>query len=292
MREFNDFYEEVIKPEEIELEKLKKEQDKKVGFIFLMLFTIFLLSMFISIFSVLFIFVIGYIIKTFKSSNYIKEFKKRIIEKMVLEFKEFDKFIPESGISEYTYKMAEFEGFDTYKSEDFISGHSLGKYPLQISEVHTEKVYTDSDGNTSTKTMFHGLFAQIKIPIKINGYVHIHSDKGFFSKIFGGKDKIEMDSSEFEQTFDVRATDKILAMQVLTSDVMDALLNFINQYKIQYEITVKESNLFIRFKTGLMFEPKSAKITLEKQSLKKYYEILQFIIKVSEEITKSIERTK
>ena len=294
MREFNKFYEEVIKKEEKELEDLRKKESKKMLLIFIGIFITFIIFMSLPIVAmVVFTIFMLYIGKTLKSSkNYVVEFKEKIIRKMVLEFEEFNQFSPVSGIPANIYKMGDFERYDCYKSEDFIGGKLLDKYPIRISEVRTEKESTDEEGNTTTTVVFNGLFSQIEIPININGYVHIHSDKGIIGKMFGTKDKIEMDSSEFEKNFDVRATDKILAMQVLTSDVMDTLLNFIKQYKIKYEITVKKDSIFMRFKTGPMFEPKIQKKALDYETLKRYYNILQFIIKVSEEILKSVERTQ
>ena len=40
-----------------------------------------------------------------------------------------------------------------------------------------------------------------------------------------------MDSQEFEKSFDVTASDKIKAMQLLTSDVMADLIDFKNNSK-------------------------------------------------------------
>lgn len=293
MREFNDFYEEVIKKDKKELEILKKEETRKVMSILAVLLLSFILFIFFPPYIALVTLIIGiiYIVKVFSlSKDYVGEFKKRVIEKMILEFDGFDRFSPNLGISDQVYKMANFERYDYYSSEDLIDGKLLNKYPVKVAEVHTERESTNSDGYTTRNTIFQGLFSQIEIPIDINGYIHIHSDKGMLGKIFDSKNKIEMDSSEFEKKFDVMTTDKILAMELLTSDVMDTLLNFINQYKIKYEITVIKGNIFIRFKTGSMFEPRFIKKSLEYETLKRYYDTLQFIIKISVEIIKSIER--
>lgn len=293
MRDFNDFYEEVLKNDEKELEELRKKENAKMLSICLAIFLAVIMFSFLPTILAIIIMVIFIIFcfSIFKSSkNYVTEFKDRIIKKMITEFEEFDMYTPNGRIPNNIYKMAEFESYMYYNSEDRIDGKILGKYPISLAEVHTEDESTDSDGNRIRTTVFHGIFAHISMPTNIRGYVKIHSDKGFLGKVFGNKNKIEMDSSDFEKKFDIYATDKIVAMQVLTSDVMDRLINFMDLSKIKYEMTVINGNIFIRFKTGAMFEPKIVKRSLDYNTLKRYYDILEFIIEVSKEIIIGIER--
>ena len=68
--------------------------------------------------------------------------------------------------------------------------------------------------------------------------------------MFKGKTKIEMDSQEFEKYFDIYGENKIIAMQILTADVMNTMIEFREQSKIQYELTIKQDQIYIRFHTG------------------------------------------
>lgn len=293
MKNFNEFYEEVIKQDEKELEELRKKEKRKMlsvcGVIFISILLLYFLPSFLAI--IIIVFLIIYTIKVCSNSKeYVSEFKRRIINKMVKEFDEFKEYEPKSGIASVVYNQAKFESYDYYKSEDLIEGEILEKYPIKVGEVHTQEESTDSEGNSTVSTLFHGLFTQIQMPVNIGGYVKIHSDKGILGKVFNSNKKIEMDSSEFEKRFDVLATDKIIAMQVLTSDVMDTLINFMDSSKIKYEMTVIDGNIFIRFRTGAMFEPKIVKRSLDYDTLKRYYDILSFIVEVSKEIIKAVER--
>ncbi len=47
-------------------------------------------------------------------------------------------------------------------------------------------------------------------------------------KFYLEKNKLNMDSSEFEKYFDVKASNSIIGMQILTSDVMEELVDFKN----------------------------------------------------------------
>ena len=62
-----------------------------------------------------------------------------------------------------------------------------------------------------------------------------------------------MDSEEFEKIFDVFSKDKILAMQILTADVMESLIKFKNKYDIDFEIVLMNNNIYLRFFVSNMF---------------------------------------
>ena len=98
-----------------------------------------------------------------------------------------------------------------------------------------------------------------------------------------------MDSQEFEKYFDVYGDNKIVVMQLLTSDVMNTMMDFIKQSRIKYEITIKSDEMYIRFHTGNMFEPKLFKSPLDYNMLKEYYDIIKFVLNVTKEINKVIE---
>ena len=50
--------------------------------------------------------------------------------------------------------------------------------------------------------------------------------------------------------------------------------------------------MVIRFHTGNMFEPKLFKSSLDYNMLKEYYDIIEFVIRVTKEINKVIENTE
>lgn len=101
-----------------------------------------------------------------------------------------------------------------------------------------------------------------------------------------------MDSSEFEKYFDVIADDKIQAMQILTSDVMDKMLDFIKTSKIKYELTIRDDKLYIRFKTGGMFEGNVFKSSVDFDTLKKVYDVINFTFDITRTLVKVTEETE
>lgn len=112
----------------------------------------------------------------------------------------------------------------------------------------------------------------------------MRSDKGLLGKFFSDKTKMSMDSGEFEKHFDIYATDKILAMRIFTSDIMDFLISFKTENKIKFELTIKNNNLFLRIHCGNMFEASSVKKALDFETLHKYFKYLDFMCELNKKI--------
>ena len=106
------------------------------------------------------------------------------------------------------------------------------------------------------------------------------------------KEKIELDSSEFEKLYDVYSSNKIIAMQILTSDIMQMLIDFKNKNQITPELTLKKDKLYIRFTTGNQFEGSIFKKSMDYKVLKKYYDIINFTLSITEKFLKNISETE
>ena len=299
MRNFNEVYQKIYAEKNERLEKVRKYG---LHTTYLTIIAVIAISIFIVIINKIFLFpfifffcIVGMIVMvaSSKKSNYRGTFKNEVIGALVKEVEENLGYYPEQGIAPQTYINGGFEQhFDRYSSEDLIEGKLDDKYMVYMAEVLTQNESTDSEGNTTTTTIFKGIFGVSDCSKEIPGYIKIHSDKGFFGKIFGKKEKIEMDSSEFEKHFDVYGTNQIVAMQILTSDIMEMLIEFKETSKIRYELTLKENQIYLRFFTGAVFEPNIFKKSLDYNTLKRYYDIIEFIFKVTRSINKVIEETE
>ena len=107
------------------------------------------------------------------------------------------------------------------------------------------------------------------------------------------KNKLNMDSSEFEKYFDVKTTNKIIAMQLLTSDVMEELIKFEDKTKMKYDIYIKNDELYLRFHSGAMFEIENLKKEiLDKELIEKYFYMLNFTYNLSNKLINIINDTQ
>lgn len=219
-------------------------------------------------------------------------FKEKIIKTMISNFFDSLEYFPNKGMIREIYREGKYESYDNYYSDDYIEARIDDKYYIDMAEVHTEReeTYTDSDGDTHTRTytIFHGLFAKIKIDKSINSNLRITPNSNFSAR----KDKLEMDSSEFEKKFDVFASNKIIGMQLLTSDIMEEILEFKNKSKDIFDIFINENNIYLRFHCGSMFEVTSLKKgELDRKTLERYYNILKFVYDMANKFIKIINES-
>ena len=250
----------------------------------------------------IYIFIIPFVIyKTVKNKQwkaYKANYKSKIIENILKEFVEDFEYMPNKGINRITYSDAEFERFDIFQSEDLIHGKFKDK-SFDIAEVHTQKLSKNKQEEQWHYELFRGLVAVAHTPklFGTNFYLtqngkKIKTNKYNFQRDFKNI-KVELDMPEFEKYFDVYCTDKILAMQLLTADIMEELTRFKKEIKIQYELTIKESTIYLRFKSGKMFEPPNFfKPLSNKATVYKYYRILDFIFLILDKLVKMINETE
>ena len=131
--------------------------------------------------------------------------------------------------------------------------------------------------------LFEGIFGVLENKYYIKNHLRIHNSYKEYNQ---SKLKISMDSAEFEEYFNVLCSDKILAARIVTSEIMEMLVDFYKKYYLEFEIILYEDKIYMRFFTGKMFEPEVFGKALTKETLATYYTLLQFIIEVSKEINK------
>ena len=317
MKTFDEIYEELQSGDNNELNNLwkeaksKGEKANKISLKICLIIDIFAIIIFLytgilfkSIFLLMFIAVPILIVNLFvyvivnaifsgkETIKYHQKYKGVVINKLMNNFYDNLEYFPNKEMPEYIYDKLQYEFYDIYESEDYLEGQINNKYSIQMAEVLTKKEeeYKDSDGETHTReiTRFHGLFAKIEMNKSINSELKIMQNGSFFlSK------KLKMDSSEFEKYFDVKASNQIIGMQLLTADVMEELVDFENKTKMKYDIIIKGNELYLRFHCGDMFEPTNLKKgPLDKKSIEKYFYMLNFTYNLSNKLINVVNETE
>lgn len=239
----------------------------------------------------LFVFIIVKLIFSKNQCMYNEKYKKIVIPKLINNFYNKAEYFPKKPMPEYIYEKIQYENYDNYESEDYFEGYIDDKYSIQMAEVLTQKEeeYKDSDGETHTRmiTKFHGLFAKILMEKSLKTNIQIMENGSF-----GFGEGLKMDSSEFEKYFDVKASDKIVGMQLLTADVMEELVQFENKTKMKFDIFIKENELYLRFHSGEMFEPANLKKgALDKNTIQKFFYMLNFTYNLSKRLIDVVNDT-
>ena len=319
MKNFEDLFREIEENQEIKRswQEAREEQKKMnkirgiiaiitiiLGLIFMILkinlnsykeFNVFLIAQFLVF--IFFTNLIAFIITGLlgkKQNAYKLEFKQVIIKKLISNFYDNLEYYPLKEMPERIYEKPNYnEYYNEYHSEDYFEGQIKNKYYIDMAEVFTEHVetHTDSEGNTHTTrtTIFHGLFAKVTSEKSITSELRIVQDKvGRHNR-----NRLNMDSSEFEKYFDVITDNRIIAMQLLTADVMEEMIEFENKTNMKYDIVIKGNEIYLRFHCGNMFEPQAIrKGIINKAQLEKYFYMLNFTYNLSNRLIELINETE
>ena len=224
-------------------------------------------------------------------------YKKEIIEefiKLVSAEIEYKTSSFDTDVIVGNYKRANFDSkiFNKFDIDDYIVGKLEDNVYVEISDLNIQKkeiYYHKGRRKETIIEIFKGIFSKTECDKDIGTYIKISKNK---LKVFEQYNRVEMDSQEFEKYFDIYSENKILTMQLLTSDVMATLIDFYNKYNIDYEIVIRNNKIYMRFFTGAMFEPKIFGNSMDKELLLKYYCILKFIVDVTKEVNKALKEVE
>lgn len=229
------------------------------------------------------------LVKIGKSTNrYNKIFKDKILPNLLSNIDKNLVYSPKQGLSKEVYNQSGLAiEYNKFKSEDYISGYIAENALLEMSEVNAQKIEKDKEGKEVVVESFEGLVAVATL--KKNTKNDIKIVKNSFWKM-NREANIRIASAQFEQYFDMYADNKIVAMQIFTTEVIEEILTFVDEMKIHLEISIKQNKLYATFKTGEMYEGGITKNP--KELLSKYYVITYFIIRLIKRINKAIEEAE
>lgn len=232
-----------------------------------------------------------------KYSPNFKKYREELIPQL-LESTGFIKMVNKTGtgISVEEYKNI---GFADGNFNEFYSGYNIvttkGEQEIKISNIkvryYEEEYYSDTNKKTITDiTKYEGIVIQTKFEKNIlDGYIHIFTDKN--GEYSNKEDKILMDSTLFENKFDVYSSDKVKTFMILTPYIMEKILEKIEEQKTKMEIVISNNMIAIRIYdnqtrfTGVHINGEN-KLLRDNviNDIKYIYDLNEFVGKIVEEI--------
>ncbi len=205
-------------------------------------------------------------------ARYRAAYKSQVVPALVRSIQPDMAYYSDGGFGEHWFYQSGLyhREYNCYSSEDYLTGY-VGETDFQIGEilVQNETTYWE-DGNeeTSTKTIFRGLFAVADFHKKLQGELFVIPD--FAERNFGwlgrafqklGTDYEEhllrVENPEFEKAFVVRATDPVEAGHILTPDMQERMLALRTRLGKDLRFAFNGSRVYIAIpSTKDWFEPK------------------------------------
>lgn len=244
----------------------------------------------ITVSTFVFIFFIFLFIKNKKVFKYAQEYKyyykSNIVGNVIANI---------FGISYYNYgQLKENVKYDFNNAEkiyaeakfnnESVNATNLKNYIVTGLNSNSRIVIADIEDISKA---FRGVFSFSRTEKNIPHKLYIVKNKtGFFYQ----EPKVDLDSHGFERYFDVYCHDKILAMQILTSDVIQLIQDFYDKFNLQFEIMFENDRMYMRFTTGKVLEPRILRKSIEKEEIFIYYSILCFIRDFNKAIRASLNK--
>lgn len=231
--------------------------------------------------------VIYYIYKYKKYNGlYVENYKNKIIKNFLeyinhnLNYHQYGG----KGLLNY-YLDAKFEDneFNSFVTDDYIEGYNENSTNIEMCNFALENV---NDKGEFLNMAYEGIFSVTQLNSFLTDEIRIKKNRYTLKNNYN---KIEMDSKDFEKYFDVYCNSNILAMEILTHDIMEELVQFYDTYRIEFEIIIKNNHIYIRFNTGVMFEPNILKKSNDMNTLWVYYNVLKFVTNVTVKINKLLK---
>lgn len=298
-KNFNDIYQSIYDSAMSEMTALtKRKNDSLILLIVMLVFTIISFIMFADklwIMTVaLFCSFAAVAFFALSSFNYKTRFKSLIMRKIVEEYHPSFEFYPKNGVSAIDYKRSDFDNFyESFYTEDLIMGQIAEKYKIKMSQVKTTKteIVRDSNGDTHRKTVvvFYGIFGVVDIGDKNISELDI-SANSFFNKY--DQDRIEIDSGDFEKRYDLFSTDKVRAMEIFTSELIEEINKLKEDTGHTIQIRIRANKLFFRIACGEAFEAPIIRNAVDYNLLYQYYRMIDAPIDIITKLLENADNTE
>lgn len=224
------------------------------------------------------------------NKNYRRIYKENVIEGLVRAYNERFYYAPTTGITRVEYGMSNFDDkVDEYFSEDRIYGTLDTGDNFQLAEVATYEISktVDEEGKVKeekTQT-FRGMYGIVRLEKNTLANIYIASNSKFrkFSK-----NRLEIDSSLFEEYYDCITQDKVTAMRIFTSELIEKYIEIVKDNKYGFELKIIDNIIYFRYKTKRLFEPPIFLSGLDKTFVKKNYKVIYYPLEIMKATIESV----
>lgn len=216
-----------------ELEKARKKALKKKIIGYSITFSAMLLCLLSGfLFLIMIVLIFGILLTHFISAKNVKSFKDLYKQNIVIRtfnsiFTDVQ-FDLDKGISYNTIANTKMMHMgDRFYSNDYVKA-KYKNINFEMSDVHIEEEYTDSDGNTSYVTIFKGQWYIFDFNKSFKANLQV-CEKSFMNAKRGGLfskekfQKVELEDIEFNKIFKVYAVNELDAFYVLTPHTMEKI---------------------------------------------------------------------
>jgi hypothetical protein len=297
---FNVFYETSLLPTLTELEGHRKKLVYALFIYIAVALAVAIPLWFVMMFLALVPFAVAGLIYFVKYNDTIKEkkhvFKREVIGKMIAFLDDSLVYEPKGYIDPSVYRRSKLflADYNQYHGDDLVTG-KIRQTAISFCELHTQRetVTVDSKGNRTKKvhTVFKGIFFCADFNKKFEGETFVLPDAAerllgslgtLFQKMNVERPQlVKLEDPEFEKAFVVHSTDQVEARYILSTALMQRILEFSNKTRRLISISFIDSQIFIAIPLSEnMFEAPLFSSLINYNRIAKYHSYLELCVGV------------
>jgi len=232
--------------------------------------------------------------------GFVPDFKSQVIAEIVRFYDPGLRYSPSGFISEELFRASGIfrQSIDRYRGEDCVEG-VLDKTAIRFSELHAEHKTetTDSKGRRQTQwhTIFKGIFFIADFNKDFSGETVVLPDTAErLLGILGRKLQelnvtrgalIKLEDPEFEKAFVVYGTDQVEARYILSTALMQRILQFQKKCQCALHLSFAHSSVFLGIsRTRNGFEPGIFRSLLDIENIRQHFDDIQLIAGIVEDL--------
>lgn len=287
-RKFNDIYNELIEETKEFFKELRRKQARNFGLATILAIVLsglvmitnrqdFILFIPLAVAIILLGVLIG-------NNYYRKQYKEIIVGKLIKKYNPNFTYTQDGGpIVDIDYIQAGFDkNWDSIEKNDGIYGALEDGSRFRMAQITTYKnvQYLDDEGRRQVRKeqTYKGSFCVITLNKVIKNQIEI---MGNTRKFKYDKNKIEMDSENFEKEFDMIAKDRVQALRIFTPDVVETIVALRERIKVPFRIRIEGEKIYIKIDNGDIFEPISYKAELSASAILEYYNTIDIPVSLA-----------
>jgi len=230
-----------------------------------------------------------------RDKRFVADFKRDLIERIIHFISPDLSYQPSNfiGVDSFERSRLFLTNIDRYNGDDYVFG-KIEKTQLWFSEVKAEYKTTTSKGQTQWHTIFKGLFFVADFNKHFEGSTVVLPNRlgrGALARILqkvnlSRREKlVKLEDPEFNKYFVVYGDDQIESRYVLSTSLMQRLIDFRKKYGNPLYISFVSSFLFLAIGyTKDLFEPSYFKSLTRFETVKPYFEDISLAVCIVEDL--------
>ncbi|WP_448574392.1 DUF3137 domain-containing protein [Trichothermofontia sp.] len=241
--------------------------------------------------------------------QYRNDFKQQVIQRLVKLYDKSLSYNPTGGISQSEFRGSQIyqQRIDRYHQEDLIYG-LLDKTAVRFSEVHAEYKTTTTDSKGRPQTHWHTIFKGVFFIADFNKHFqgrtivlpdHLESAWGGMGswlqslmpkRNIGAMpgELVKLEDPTFERLFAIYSTDQIEARYILSTSLMQRLVEFHDRVGKPLALSFIDSKLHLAIPNNKnLFEPPSiwfGSALMTQQEVQTYFDDIKLAAAIVEDL--------